>query len=136
MIHGFVWCNTALCDMCLVTEMGLELVKLAPKLDGVKLVKHERRSVNWFQYYHPCRTLLLWYVYLYSTLGLLSVTANSLTNLDIYVCLKIHINTYIYIRHLIARRSLLAPRGAVGQNRRNENHLKKKRDKKGRGENA
>jgi len=68
MIHGFVWCNTALCDMCLVTEMGLELVKLAPKLEGVKLVKHERRSVNWFQYYHPCRTLLLWYVYLYSTL--------------------------------------------------------------------
>ena len=58
-IHGFVWCNTSLCDLCLVTEMGLELVKLSPKLDGVKLVKHEKRAVDWFHYYHPCRTLLL-----------------------------------------------------------------------------
>lgn len=58
-IHGFVWCNTTLCDLCLITEMGLELVKLSPKLDGVKLVKHEKRSVDWFHYYHPCRTLLL-----------------------------------------------------------------------------
>ena len=58
-IHGLVWCNTSLCDLCLVTEMGLELVKLTPKLDGVKLVKHEKRAVDWFHYYHPCRTLLL-----------------------------------------------------------------------------
>ena len=59
MIHGFVWCNTALCDLCLVTEMGLELLQLSPKLDGVKLVKHEKRAIDWFHYYHPCRALLL-----------------------------------------------------------------------------
>ena len=58
-VLGFVWCNSSLCDLCLMTEMGLELLKLAPKLDGVKLVKHEKRAVDWFHYYHPCRTLLL-----------------------------------------------------------------------------
>ena len=59
MIHGFVWCNSGLCDLCVVTEMGLELLKLSPKLDGVKLVKHEKRAIDWFHYYHPCRTLVL-----------------------------------------------------------------------------
>eukprot|EP00286_Rhodomonas_abbreviata_P012490 CAMPEP_0181318796 /NCGR_PEP_ID=MMETSP1101-20121128/17203_1 /TAXON_ID=46948 /ORGANISM="Rhodomonas abbreviata, Strain Caron Lab Isolate" /LENGTH=754 /DNA_ID=CAMNT_0023426301 /DNA_START=195 /DNA_END=2462 /DNA_ORIENTATION=+ len=59
MLHGFVWLNNTMCDLVLVTSGGLELLKFTPKLDSMKLVKHDNRSIHWFIYSHPNRLMLL-----------------------------------------------------------------------------
>mmetsp|Transcript_36257 Transcript_36257/g.85934 ORF Transcript_36257/g.85934 Transcript_36257/m.85934 type:complete len:652 (+) Transcript_36257:212-2167(+) len=59
MVHGFVWVNNAMCDLAVVTNGGLELLKLSPKLDALKMVKHDKRPVHWFVYSYPNKLMLL-----------------------------------------------------------------------------
>lgn len=59
MVHGFVWINNSICDLAVVTNQGLELLKLSPKLDALKMVKHDKRAIHWFIYSHPNRLMLL-----------------------------------------------------------------------------
>ncbi|EKX47432.1 hypothetical protein GUITHDRAFT_106875 [Guillardia theta CCMP2712] len=58
MVVGFVWVNTGLCDIALITTGGLELLRITSK-DVVQLVKHDRRAIHWYRYYHETRLVMV-----------------------------------------------------------------------------
>jgi regulator of MON1-CCZ1 complex len=59
MVHGCVWINSELCDIALITTQGLELMKIASDGSDLKLVKHDKRLIQWFIYNHTARLLCL-----------------------------------------------------------------------------
>mmetsp|Transcript_30704 Transcript_30704/g.70779 ORF Transcript_30704/g.70779 Transcript_30704/m.70779 type:complete len:723 (+) Transcript_30704:80-2248(+) len=58
-ILGVVWINNDIYDLCLICTTGLELYKMSPKADSMKLSKHIKQQNNWFLYSHPNRLLML-----------------------------------------------------------------------------
>ena len=57
MVHGAIWVNSELSDLALVTTQGLELLKISNEGADLKLVKHDKRLIHWFIYYHEARLL-------------------------------------------------------------------------------